>query len=118
MKVPSDLEIQSMKESPFVDDPVARPKSETTGILPFQAIQGLIDGGSIIAPKLDGDQIQPASLDLRLGKKAFQIGASFLPGHSPIEGKIRDLLIQGNRAQRTPQFWSHAPSFWFLSLKV
>src|SRR6202453_3097116 len=83
-----------MKDSPFVDDPVARPKSETTGILPFQAIQGLIEGGSIIAPNPDPNQIQPASIDLRLGKKAFQIGASFLPGHSPIEGKIRDLLIR------------------------
>jgi dCTP deaminase len=83
-----------MKDSPFVDDPVARPKSETTGILPFQAIQGLIDGGSIIAPNFDANQIQPASIDLRLGKKAFQIAASFLPGHSPIEGKIRDLLIR------------------------
>ena len=77
MKLPSDLEIQSMKDSPFVDDPGARPKSETTGILPFQAIQGLIDGGSIIAPPIDPNQIQPASIDLRLGKKAFQIAASF-----------------------------------------
>jgi dCTP deaminase len=94
VKLPSDLEIQNMKESPFADDPVARPKSETTGILPFQAIQGLIDGGSIIAPPIDPNQIQPASIDLRLGKKAFQIAASFLPGHSPIEGKIRDLLIR------------------------
>ena len=83
-----------MKDSPFVDDPVARPKSETTGILPFQAIQGLIDSGAIIAPDFDANQIQPASIDLRLGKKAFQIAASFLPGHSPIEGKIRDLLIR------------------------
>ena len=82
-----------MKESPF-DDPVARPKSETTGILPFQAIQALIDGGSIIAPNPDGNQIQPASIDLRLGRKAFQIAASFLPGHSSIEGKIKDLLIR------------------------
>ncbi len=83
-----------MKDSPIVDDPVARPKSETTGILPFQAIQGLIDSGAIIAPDFDANQIQPASIDLRLGKKAFQIAASFLPGHSPIEGKIRDLLIR------------------------
>lgn len=85
-----------MKESSLVDDSFPRPKPETltTGVLPCQAIQGLIDGGSITAPDLDSNQIQPASIDLRLGKKAFQIGASFLPGHSPIEGKIRDLLIR------------------------
>ncbi len=94
MKLPSELEIPSMKDSPLVDDPIARPKSETTGILPFQAIQGLIDSGAIVAPDLDVNQIQPASIDLRLGKKAFQIAASFLPGHSSIEGKIRDLLIR------------------------
>src|SRR5690606_12987263 len=29
---------------------------------------------------LDSDQIQPASLDLRLGKKAWRVRASFLPG--------------------------------------
>jgi dCTP deaminase len=94
--LPSDIEIHSAQEAPFVDDSYPRPKPEAlaTGILPCQAIQGLIDGGSIIAPNLDGNQIQPASIDLRLGKKAFQIGASFLPGHSSIEGKIRDLLIR------------------------
>src|SRR6202453_2145575 len=83
-----------MKDSSFVDEAVTRPKPDTTGILPFQAIQGLVDSGAIIAPGFDGNQIQPASIDLRLGKKAFQIGASFLPGRSPIEGKIRDLLIR------------------------
>ena len=31
---------------------------------------------------LDADQIQPASLDLRLGSKAFRVRASFLPGPS------------------------------------
>ena len=29
---------------------------------------------------LDVDQIQPASLDLRLGSKAFRVRASFMPG--------------------------------------
>src|SRR5690606_37348888 len=29
---------------------------------------------------LDGDQIQPASLDLRLGNVAYRVRASFLPG--------------------------------------
>ena len=29
---------------------------------------------------LDTDQVQPASLDLRLGPKAYRLPASFLPG--------------------------------------
>jgi dCTP deaminase len=40
------------------------------------------------------EQIQPASLDLRLGGRAYRIRASFLPGseHS-VEDKMRDLVM-------------------------
>jgi dCTP deaminase len=52
-----------------------------TGILPSQAIRALIEAGEIrAAPEIGADQIQPASLDLRLGKVAYRIRASFLPG--------------------------------------
>jgi len=56
-------------------------QSGTGGILPAHAIQRLIDEGCVIPgqPAIDG-QIQPASLDLRLGREAFRIRASFLPG--------------------------------------
>ena len=51
------------------------------GILPAHAIQRLIDEGGIALgqPVIDG-QIQPASLDLRLGHEAYRVRASFLPG--------------------------------------
>jgi len=51
------------------------------GIFPVQRIKTLISGGGITfdAP-LDSDQVQPASLDLRLGARAFRLRASFLPG--------------------------------------
>lgn len=40
------------------------------------------------------DQIQPASIDLRLGNIAYQVQASFLPnGKSPIGPKIRELQV-------------------------
>ena len=50
------------------------------GILPRQAILELIASGAIklAAPAADG-QVQPASLDLRLGTEALRIRASFLP---------------------------------------
>ena len=52
-----------------------------TGILPDHEIQALWDGGMLSSPRpLDDDQIQPASLDLRLGKTAYRVRASFLPG--------------------------------------
>lgn len=53
----------------------------TVGILPCQSIEALIAGGGITAPKaFDADQVQPASIDLRLGGKAWRVRASFLPG--------------------------------------
>lgn len=52
-----------------------------SGILPDSQIAALLDSGALkIARELDADQIQPASLDLRLGEKAFRVRASFLPG--------------------------------------
>ncbi|MCA1297920.1 2'-deoxycytidine 5'-triphosphate deaminase [Stappia indica] len=51
------------------------------GILPAQAIRAMLDTGTILAPrKPDPDQVQPASLDLRLGPLAYRVRASFLPG--------------------------------------
>ena len=53
------------------------------GILADRAIRKLFDEGRLISDRaLDPDQIQPASLDLRLGSKAFRVRASFLPGPS------------------------------------
>jgi len=50
------------------------------GILPCQSIEQLIDMGAIAAPEaFAADQTQPASLDLRLGARAWRVRASFLP---------------------------------------
>lgn len=51
------------------------------GILPDRDIAALFDAGGLVAEReRDGDQIQPASLDLRLGPVAYRVRASFLPG--------------------------------------
>ena len=51
------------------------------GILPQQDIQKLADQGGIRSDQaLQAGQIQPASLDLRLGNVAYRLRASFLPG--------------------------------------
>jgi dCTP deaminase len=53
----------------------------STGILPHQRIVDLIDAEQIAAlAGIAEDQLQPASLDLRLGTYAHRIRASFLPG--------------------------------------
>ncbi|HYW61037.1 MAG TPA: 2'-deoxycytidine 5'-triphosphate deaminase, partial [Xanthobacteraceae bacterium] len=44
-------------------------------------IAALVEAGGIIAAaEFADDQIQPASLDLRLGEVAYRVRASFLPG--------------------------------------
>ncbi|WP_418655034.1 2'-deoxycytidine 5'-triphosphate deaminase [Ancylobacter moscoviensis] len=51
------------------------------GILPGHAIQALAERRAILTARpFDTDQVQPASLDLRLGPTAWRIRASFLPG--------------------------------------
>ncbi len=53
----------------------------TTGVLPAQALRSLIAKGAIAAdPPVRDDQLQPASLDLRLGTVAYRVRASFLAG--------------------------------------
>ena len=55
--------------------------ARNTGVLPSQVLQGLVHSRVISAlPDIEPDQIQPASLDLRLGRKAYRVRASFLPG--------------------------------------
>ncbi|MEZ5934426.1 MAG: 2'-deoxycytidine 5'-triphosphate deaminase [Alphaproteobacteria bacterium] len=61
------------------------------GLLPGQDLQRLIEEGRGIRPAepLQPGQIQPASLDLRLGRRAFRVRASFLPGgHASVQQKI------------------------------
>ncbi|MEL7489787.1 MAG: 2'-deoxycytidine 5'-triphosphate deaminase [Pseudomonadota bacterium] len=65
-----------------------------TGVLPDAAIQGLIDQGQIESRgALSPDQIQPASLDLTLGERAWRVRASFLPsGSRNVAARLHDGL--------------------------
>ena len=65
------------------------------GILPDRMIAALAKSGAIIAARdFAPDQIQPASLDLRLGNVAYRVRASFLPGpHGTVGRRIADLKL-------------------------
>lgn len=53
----------------------------STGILASQDLRYLRDSGWIVAEDaVTEDQIQPASIDLRIGRTAYRVRASFLPG--------------------------------------
>src|SRR5215831_7281458 len=65
------------------------------GILPDHMIAALSENGAIL-PGSDfaPDQIQPASLDLRLGEIAYRVRASFLPGpHATVAERIDELKL-------------------------
>jgi dCTP deaminase len=72
-----------------------RPEARTTGILPSQEIRELIQNRKILSfVPIDDGQIQPASIDLRLGNTAYRVQASFLPSHtSSIKAKIDELKL-------------------------
>jgi dCTP deaminase len=63
--------------------------------LPDSGIAALLASGALAAPRaLDADQIQPASLDLRLGARAWRVRASFLPGpESTVAAKLDRLKL-------------------------
>jgi len=59
------------------------------GILVSQTLRTLIDAGAIAALKpIRKRQVQPSSLDLRLGARVWQLQCSFLPGTAGIERKL------------------------------
>lgn len=65
------------------------------GILADRAIGDLFGSGRLLSEAmLDSDQIQPASLDLRLGSKALRVRASFMPGpNSTVAEKLQRLTL-------------------------
>jgi dCTP deaminase len=65
------------------------------GILPDHMIAALAQAGGILrAYEFVPDQIQPASLDLRLGEVAYRVRASFLPGpHTTVAERIDELKL-------------------------
>ena len=65
------------------------------GILPSQSIEALIASGAIAADSAFlPDQVQPASLDLRLGRYAWRARASFLPGLGrKVEDRLADVAM-------------------------
>lgn len=71
-------------------------RDEGTGILASQHLDDLIRRQSILASApIDPGQVQPASLDLRLGPIAYRVHASFLPGRTRrVMSRVDDLLIE------------------------
>jgi dCTP deaminase len=69
--------------------------ADDKGILPDRMIAELVRDGAIkLTRPPAADQIQPASLDLRLGPIAYRVRASFLPGpRTLVADRIRELTL-------------------------
>lgn len=65
---------------------------KTTGIFPSQGINKLIEAKEVDAiGGVKPDQVQPASLDLRLGARAYRVQASFLPQKYTVMDRVKQL---------------------------
>ena len=79
-------------DSDTQDPRISEGQTHAVGILPAHGIQNMIRDKEIWATGgVQDDQVQPASLDLRLGDTAYRIRASFLPGE---KGAVSDKLAQ------------------------
>ena len=69
-------------------------KPAKNGVLPSQEIRRLIKEKRITAYEpIEERQVQPASLDLRLGSRAYRLQASFLPGKAKVGSKLSELSM-------------------------
>ena len=66
-----------------------------TGVLPSQTLRTMIETGAIALDRpLTAGQVQPASLDLRLGTRGWRVRASFLPGAGRgVEERLADFSM-------------------------
>jgi dCTP deaminase len=74
------------------------------GMFPSQEIRELIEKGHVSSRSFGGtteQQVQPASLDLRLGDVGYRVQASFVPQNSTVEGKISELGLSMGRVDLT-----------------
>ena len=77
-------------------DAAPEPEARATGILPVQELIQLVHRTKEIRPlePITDDQIQPASIDLRLGAKAYRVRASFLPGpRASVQEKLHEFSM-------------------------
>ncbi|MBV9354177.1 MAG: 2'-deoxycytidine 5'-triphosphate deaminase [Chloroflexi bacterium] len=74
---------------------LVEPAPGARGILPAQAIRWLLQSGQVTAATpIAAGQVQPASLDLRLGTVAHRVQASFLPGRqTPVTRRLAELTM-------------------------
>ena len=76
------------------DSSQPQPSLPAQGVLPDSSLKQAIDWGWISADRpIPEKNIQPASLDLRLGAVAYRLRSSFLPNNKPVKENIPDYQL-------------------------
>src|SRR4051812_50220867 len=72
--------------------------ADSEGVLPNQYLQAAVDAGVIEAGnfRIPSENIQPASLDLRLSETAYRIRGSFLPGNDTVGRRGEGIILEPN----------------------
>ena len=69
-------------------------ENSNPGVLPRQQLKQAIKSKTISADEpIDERQLQPSSIDLRLGNKAYRVRSSFLPHKKKVEEMLPELLM-------------------------
>ena len=85
-----------MSEAPQAGALYSAEAERSTGLLPAQLLRAAVLGGQEVMASvpIGDDQIQPASIDLRLGEVAYRVRASFLPGaRASVADKLQQLSM-------------------------
>lgn len=87
-------------------------------ILTSQQLRAFLADGAVQALRpVRPDQVQPSSLDLRLGGRAWQLQCSFLPGGQGIERKLGRLATATWRLDRDEPLVLHAGGVYLVELE-
>ncbi|MFT5453709.1 MAG: dCTP deaminase [Myxococcota bacterium] len=88
------------------------------GILVSQSLRRLAEDGAIQALRpLQPEQVQPSSLDLRLGARVWQLQCSFLPGSAGIEVKLGRLATATWRLDRNEPLVLHCGGVYLVEIE-
>ncbi len=89
-----------------------------SGILVSQTLRQLVADGAIEALKpIRPDQVQPSSIDLRLGQRLWQLQCSFLPGGQGIQRKLGRLATATWRLDRDEPLVLHAGGVYLAEIE-
>ncbi len=89
-----------------------------SGILVSQSLRQLVRDGALAAVKpIQPGQIQPSSLDLRLGARLWQLQCSFLPGGTGVARKLGRLATTSHRLDRHEPLVLHRGGIYLAEIE-